>query len=58
MALRDECADCDRMGRPANRAAFMADVDMSPATCASDKRDFPDSLNATRGAADIGEING
>ena len=57
MALRDELADTDRTGRvSANRAAHMRDIDCAPATPASDKAMFPDSLNATRGAADIGEI--
>lgn len=57
MAMRDECCDTDRTGRTAhNRAAHMSEVNMAPATPASDKAMFPDSLNATRGASDIGEI--
>lgn len=57
MALRDENADTDRTGRVAHsRAAHMREIDCAPATPASDKKQFPDSLNATRGAADIGEV--
>ena len=57
MVMRDECCDTDRTGRsPQSRAAHMSEIDMAPATPASDKRMFPDSLNATRGADDIGEI--
>lgn len=43
-------------GTDQNREQYMRDIDMGPRTPADDKRDYPDSLNATRGAADIGEI--
>lgn len=57
MVLRDENADTDRTGAaPSSRAAHMREVDCAPATPASDKQMFPDSLNATRGAVDIGEV--
>lgn len=53
---RDAQTDSSRTGRPFERAEAMYEIDMTPATAASDKVDFPDSLNATRGASDIGKV--
>ena len=48
-STRDENVDASKTGRASSREEHMLPIDTTPRTLMDEKRDHPDTLNATRG---------